>query len=122
MSRARALVALHAALLSTAVVSVVGADDRRQPPPWEKPLQTGRLLFLENCSVCHEINSPKSKKLGPNLHRVFQKEKMPMSRVKPTDEYVANKIKTGSALMPAFREVLSERQVRRIVEYIRANK
>ena len=56
---------LVGALLAASVTGAYGAD--KKLPPWEKPVQAGRFLYLEHCSVCHEINKPESKKLGPVL-------------------------------------------------------
>ena len=91
----------------------------RDAPPWEKPVRAGRYLYLENCSVCHEINRQKSVKFGPNLFRLFQRGPLPLARGKPTSEYVAGKLKNGGFVMPSFRNVLNDEQIDRIVEYIR---
>ncbi len=99
---------------------LVAAAKNRTAPPWEKPLETGRYLFLENCSVCHEINGPKSNKFGPSLFRLFRNEKMPYSGAKPSEENVASKIKAGGFIMPSFRNTLTDDQIEKIVAYLRS--
>ncbi len=92
-------------------------------PPWEKPLEVGRYLFLENCTVCHEIHKPKSAKLGPSLLRF---KKLPPERVKPFRGYIITKIKTGGPVMPAlggvampsFGATLTEEQIRKIAAFL----
>ncbi|HUJ21523.1 MAG TPA: cytochrome c [Bryobacteraceae bacterium] len=106
-------------ILFAGVVLGASAADRN-PPPWEKPLRAGRYLYRENCSVCHEINRPKRYKFGPNLFRLFQNEKLPLSGGKPTEEYVTAKIKNGGPVMPAFRDVLSEEQIADLIAFIRS--
>ena len=108
-------------LILLAVVTV-GAEDRK-PPPWERPLRAGRYLYLENCSVCHEINRSKAgKKFGPSLFRLFQNEKLPLTGGKPTEEYVAGKIKNGGPVMPAFRDYLSDEQIEKVIAFIRSRR
>lgn len=107
-----------AALFLAAASGMFAAD--RIPPPWEKPLRSGRYLYRENCSVCHEINRPRQgKKFGPSLFRLFQNEKLPLTRGKPTEEYVASKIRKGGPVMPAFGDYLNDRQIGDVIEYIR---
>ncbi len=102
------------------VATALGTAKNRVAPPWEKPLETGRYLFLENCSVCHEINGPKSNKFGPSLFRLFQNEKMPYSGAKPSEEYVANRIKAGGFIMPPFRDTLTDDQIEKVIAYLRS--
>ena len=104
-------------VLLACMVSLAAADKN---PPWEKPLREGRYLYLDNCSVCHEINRPKRNKFGPSLFGLFQSEKMPLSRAKPTDELVAAKIKNGGVIMPSFRDYLTDEQIEKLIAYIRS--
>ncbi len=91
------------------------APPNRKPPPWERPIQTGRYLFLENCSVCHEAMKPKSAKLGPSLLRF---KKVPPDRVKPFQQYIFTKVKGGGILMPPFGDTLTDDQIRQIAMYL----
>ena len=108
------------ALVLLAAAALPLAAEERNPPPWEKPLREGRYLYLENCSVCHEINKPKRSKFGPSLFRLFQNEKLPLTGGKPTEEYVAAKIKNGGPIMPAFRDYLTDPQIGKLIAYIRS--
>lgn len=118
MSRRWAAAALVVMAALTPAVSAAG----KKPPPWEKPIQVGRYLHLENCAVCHEINKPKSAKLGPSLFRLFQNEKLPFSGGKPSVEYVRFKIQLGGDVMPAFVNKLSGDQISKIIAYIQTKK
>ncbi len=89
-------------------------------PPWEKPLQVGRYLYLENCSVCHEINKAETKKLGPSLFRLFQNEKLPSSGGVPNEPYVRVKIQFGGDVMPPFVNKLTDKHIDRLIEFIRS--
>lgn len=91
-------------------------------PPWEKPLRVGRYLYLENCSVCHEINKSESKKIGPTLFRVFQNEKLPYSGGEPSEAYIRIKIQFGGDVMPPFMGKLTNAQIDELVAFIRSKK
>lgn len=86
-----------------------------EPPPWEKPDRLARELFLENCSVCHELAKPKSPKIGPSLLRF---RKTPPERRRPLRAYIMTFIRTGTPKMPAFAGVLSEEEIRRLADYV----
>ena len=108
-------------VLAAALAPALAAADRK-PPPWEKPLQVGRYLYLQNCSVCHEINKAETKKLGPSLFRLFQNEKLPFSGGKPSVEYVRIKTQFGGDVMPAFVNKLTAGQISKIIAYIQTKK
>ncbi len=100
--------------------TTLGAE--KKPPPWEKPLRVGRYLYLENCSVCHEINKPETNKLGPTLFRLFQNEKLPFSGGKPSEPYVRIKIQFGGDVMPPFVNKLTDEQIDQLMAFIRSKK
>ena len=103
--------------LVVAAILLVGAV--LAAPPWQKKKShAGEALYRENCVVCHDIDRPESKKLGPNFYQLFKREKMPMSNAKPTRAYIAVRIQFGGTLMPAFRTVLSKAQIETLLDYI----
>ena len=108
------------ALLAASVTGSHGAE--KKLPPWEKPLQAGRFLYLEHCSVCHEINKPESKKLGPVLHKVFEMEKMPFSGLPVSEQFIGIKMKVGGGIMPAFNDVLSDDEIDKIIQFMKAKR
>ncbi len=109
---------LLAALLPLCAASAA----ERKAPPWEKPLAAGRQLYRDNCIVCHAIEPDKPAKIGPNLFRFFQNELTPLTKAAPTEAYMRIKIQFGGDLMPAYVGRLSERNMDRLVEYIRSRK
>ncbi len=108
--------------VSLLVLTSATTAAEKKPPPWEKPLRVGRYLYLENCSVCHEINKPETNKLGPSLFRLFQNEKLPFSGGKPSEPYVRIKIQFGGDVMPAFVNKLTDEQIDRLIAFIRSKK
>jgi mono/diheme cytochrome c family protein len=88
-------------------------------PPWEKrKSHAGEALYRENCIVCHDIDKPESKKLGPDFYQLFKREKMPLSNAKPSRAYIAVRVQFGGKLMPAFRTVLTKEQIDTLIDYI----
>ena len=99
------------------VVSLIAADHR--PVPWEKNrILTGQALYRENCVVCHDIDSPQSKKLGPSFYQLFKRSRMPIATMKPSREYIRVRVQFGGALMPAFRGTLTGAQIDTLIDYI----
>ncbi len=95
------------------------AADGRKPVPWEKNhLRIGQALYRENCAVCHDIDRAQSKKLGPSFYQLFQREQMPIAKMKPSREYIKVRVKFGGAVMPAFRGWLTEREMDNLIDYI----
>jgi len=102
-------------LLAAFPCLILAADAARKAPPWEKPNQVSRNLYLENCSVCHELVKPKSAKIGPTLIRF---KKAPPAASESLRKYVMYKIRAGGIKMPAFGKTLNEDQIRRIADYL----
>ena len=107
------------ALVLGLAASLTAADIKA--PPWEtSALITGRDLFRENCAVCHDIDKDRhhTRKFGPSLNHLFTNPKLPLSRGKPTREYVAGKIKSGGPLMPSFQKKLNDAQIGTLMDYL----
>lgn len=89
--------------------------------PWERNhLRVGQALFRDNCVVCHEIDRPQSKKLGPNFYQLFKREKMPIASMKPNRDYIKVRVKFGGALMPSFGKYLSDPEIDTLIDYIQS--
>jgi mono/diheme cytochrome c family protein len=100
------------------LATALSAADRR-PLPWEKNrLQIGQALYRENCVVCHDVDKPQSKKSGPSFYQLFKRDKMPIASMKPSREYIKVRVKFGGALMPAFRQWLSDAEIETLIDYM----
>ncbi|HEY1338219.1 MAG TPA: cytochrome c [Bryobacteraceae bacterium] len=110
MRKVGALVVLFAAGAAAA---------EKRPIPWEKNrLRIGQALYRENCVVCHDIDRAQSKKMGPSFYQLFQRERMPIAKMKPSREYIKVRIQFGGAIMPAFRKWLNDREIDMLIDYI----
>jgi mono/diheme cytochrome c family protein len=89
------------------------------PVPWEKNrLKIGQAIYRENCVVCHAVEADSSKKLGPSLYHLFQRQKMPQSNAKPERLLIAGKIRVGGNLMPSFAKKLTSADIDAILDYL----
>jgi len=107
-------------LLAAAFALTLSAADQK-PLPWEKNhVQIGLALYRANCVVCHDVDRPQSetKKLGPSFYHLFQQEKLPLSGDKLTRAAVADKIRAGGIIMPAFADKLSNSQINTLLDYL----
>jgi mono/diheme cytochrome c family protein len=92
-----------------AYVAQVAAD-----PEAEVALPAGsggddpKLIFEANCATCHVLaDAGASGEIGPNL-----------DQVKPSVERSVRQIANGGGGMPAFKDQLSQEQIRALAEYI----
>jgi mono/diheme cytochrome c family protein len=105
-------------MLAVVLAATLEAADRR-PIPWEKDrLRIGQALYRENCVVCHDIDREQSKKMGPSFYRLFQRDGMPIAKMKPSREYIKVRVKFGGAIMPAFRSFLTDRDIDTLISYM----
>ena len=106
-----------------AVLLTAAATAQQKKLPWEKnTMLAGQALYRENCVVCHDIDTPQSKKLGPSFYRLFEQEKMPLSNAKPNRAYIKVRVQFGGPLMPAFRQRLKDREIEALIDYMARRK
>jgi mono/diheme cytochrome c family protein len=106
-------------LLTAAFLSLALRAADHAPPPWEKNhLLVGQALYRENCVVCHEIDRPQSKKMGPVFYQLFRQPKMPLSSMRPNRAYIKIRVQFGGSLMPAFRNKLTAAEIETLIDYI----
>lgn len=77
--------------------------------------EKGKAVF-EQCSVCHNVDSPE-KKMGPSLQGLFKKKTL--SNGKPaTDAGVLAQINNGGNGMPAYADMLSAEDKANLLAYL----
>ena len=92
-------------------------------PPWEKPgavTRLGQTVYRENCAVCHDIDKDQksTRKLGPSLNHLFKNPRLPLSKGRPSRDYVKVRIQYGGQVMPAFMKRLNDGQIAALLAYI----
>ena len=92
-------------------------------PPWERPEAATRLgegVYRENCTVCHDIDKDQkgTRKIGPSLNHLFKNPKLPLSKGRPSRDYVKVRIQYGGQIMPAFMKRMNDEQIAALLAYL----
>ena len=93
----------------------------QQTPPWEKPTaRLGESLYRENCTVCHDIEKDQkaTRKIGPSLNHLFKNPRLPLSKSRPSRDYVKIRIQYGGQVMPAFMKRMNDEQLAALLAYL----
>ena len=75
----------------------------------------GKAVF-EQCGICHNADSDE-KKMGPGLKALFKKAKMANGK-QPTEANVKAKIDEGGNGMPAYKDMLSDKEKDDMLAYL----
>jgi cytochrome c len=78
----------------------------------------GKEVFAEKCSMCHNADSDQ-KKIGPGLKGLSKRGTFTVNGNKVTDENLKNWIENGDSLMPPFKDVLDEQQIKDVIAYVK---
>jgi mono/diheme cytochrome c family protein len=87
------------------------------PDPLTKQQMQGLLLYKERCAHCHEDNDLALKKVPPDLHSVFRRDKLP-SGAPATDAEVQRVIIAGKGFMPSFAGRFTQDQMSALLAYL----
>ncbi len=119
----RNYVVLGIALLGMSV-AVLAQD----PPAKTAPKKTaagksgsptkGKEVFDQKCGICHFADSD-AKKIGPGLKGISKRGTFTVNNNKFTDESLKTWIENGDTLMPPFKEVLDDQQIKDVIAYVR---
>jgi len=81
--------------------------------------QIGKEIFNDRCYLCHDVDSDRRKPLGPSLEGLFRRSALIVGKP-ANEENVKEVIRMGPTPgMPAFRYMLSDRQIDDLVEYLK---
>ena len=78
----------------------------------------GQEVFQQKCSVCHFDNSD-AKKIGPGLKGLNKRGTFTVNGNKVTDENLKTWIENGDSLMPPFKDVIEEAQLKDVIAYVK---
>src|SRR5215468_3516814 len=76
----------------------------------------GKEAF-EQCAVCHNADSDE-KKMGPGLKGLFKHDKL-VNGKKPTEANVRAKIDEGGNGMPAYKDMLADKEKDDLIAYLK---
>ena len=115
-------------ILGIVALAVAGAVFAQDPPakaPAKKSTAAaagsatrGKEVFDKKCGVCHYADSD-AKKIGPGLKGLAKRGTFTVNNSKVTDESLKTWIENGNTLMPPFKDVLEEAQIKDVVAYVK---
>lgn len=77
----------------------------------------GKEVF-DQCSVCHNADSTEAK-IGPGLKGLFKKDKLSTTGKPVNDANVIQKINEGGNGMPAYKDILSDKEKADVIAYLK---
>ena len=98
--------------IPAALFLALAAHGSAQAPDLQAAAQAGAAVFQSNCARCHGADLEGGKK-APALAEIRKKKHW-------TDDRITYRILNGAGKMPAFRETLSDEQIRDLIAYLRA--
>jgi len=102
-------------------ITLLAACDERRKSNEELGLNpreaAGRRVYDEYCDRCHEPYSSRGKK-GPPLKGLFKRQYMSLSGLPANDDRVGDIIVHGRSQMPAYGQVLNEKQIQDLLVYM----
>jgi cytochrome c len=78
----------------------------------------GKEVFDQKCGLCHFADSD-AKKIGPGLKGISKRGTFTVNNNKFTEETLKTWIENGDSLMPPFKDVLDEGQIKDIIAYVK---
>ena len=78
----------------------------------------GKEVFDQKCGVCHFADSD-AKKIGPGLKGISKRGTFTVNNNKFTDDSLKTWIENGDSLMPPFKDVLDEQQIKDVIAYVK---
>jgi mono/diheme cytochrome c family protein len=78
----------------------------------------GKEVFDQKCGICHFADSD-AKKIGPGLKGISKRGTFSVNNNKFTDESLKTWIENGDSLMPPFKDVLDEQQIKDVIAYVK---
>jgi len=78
----------------------------------------GKEVFDQKCGICHFADSD-AKKIGPGLKGISKRGTFTVNNNKFTDDSLKTWIENGDSLMPPFKDVLDEQQIKDVIAYVK---
>ena len=126
MNRTLAVLGIAALGTSLAIAGAAWAQTQTQTKTTKKAtskpdpaaVARGKELFQQKCSTCHYDTSD-AKKIGPGLKGLNKRGTFTVNNNKVTDENLKTWIENGDSLMPPFKDVIDDNQIKDVIAYVR---
>jgi cytochrome c len=94
------------------------ASGKKQAGAASAAATRGKEVFDKKCAVCHYADSD-AKKIGPGLKGLNKRGTFTVNNNKVTEESLKTWIENGDTLMPPFKDVLEQAQIKDVVAYVK---
>jgi len=91
----------------------------RPKPALTAQQQEGKRVYEVGCAHCHEENDLHLPKVPPDLHGLFNRDKLPDGEP-ATDAQVERILIEGKGMMPSFAYQMSREQMSALLAYLHA--
>ena len=123
LARTGALLGIAALGISLAVAGAAPCADQihEESGPAGKDaaaVARGKEVFQSKCSTCHYDTSD-AKKIGPGLKGIGKRGTFTVNNNKVTDETLKTWIENGDSLMPPFKDVIEDTQIKDVIAYVK---
>ncbi len=78
----------------------------------------GKTVFQQKCALCH-YDASDQKKIGPGLKGLNKRGTFTVNGNKINDETLKSWIENGDQLMPPFKDVLEQAQIKDVIAYVK---
>jgi mono/diheme cytochrome c family protein len=115
-----ATVTLGVSLCIAAVALAQTKTTKKAPAGKADPaaVARGKDVFQQKCSICHYDTSD-AKKIGPGLKGLGKRGTFTVNNNKVTDETLKTWIENGDTLMPPFKDVIDDAQIKDVIAYVK---
>jgi cytochrome c len=102
--------------LLAAVTLVISGGVTAHQGEHENSTSAGQRLF-QQCIGCHSTETGE-KKVGPSLRGLFKKRKL-LNGTAANERSIRLKIRTGGDGMPSYEQILTPKELDRLIEYLK---
>jgi mono/diheme cytochrome c family protein len=119
MSTALGIAAIGLTLAATSMALAQSKPAKKAPAGKDAAaIARGKDLFQQKCATCHYDTSD-AKKIGPGLKGINKRGTFTVNNNKVTDENLKTWIENGDSLMPPFKDVIEDAQIKDVIAYVR---
>jgi len=87
--------------------------------PADSFAEEGSQLFVsKGCAQCHYVDSSNTK-VGPGLEGLFNRDELPVSGKKVTEENVREQLESPYKNMPSFADRLTKAEKDQLIDYLK---
>jgi cytochrome c len=122
VGKSYAILGMAVVVISLAVAGFAMAQTKagkKAPAKDAAAAKRGQEIFQQKCSTCHYDTSDQ-KKIGPGLKGIGKRGTFTVNNNKVTDDTLKTWIENGDSLMPPFKDIIDESQIKDVIAYVKS--